>query len=78
MPGGTPRALSLRGRPAQARVSACLLYTSGVVAQPFLEHARSGAVDGLEHGVAVADVGAARRADTALQLRGLIGDDRCV
>ena len=35
-------------------------------------------MDGLEHGVAVADVGAARRADAALQLRGLIGDDVAV
>ena len=35
-------------------------------------------MDGLKHGVAVADVGAARRADAALQLRGLVGDDIAV
>ena len=35
-------------------------------------------MDGLKHGVAVADVGAARRADAALQLRGLVGDDVAV
>ena len=50
----------------------------GIVAHAALDHARGRAVDGLEHGVAVADVGAARRADTALQLRGLIGDDVAV
>ena len=35
-------------------------------------------MDGLEHGVAVADIGAARRADAALKLRGLVGDDVAV
>ena len=49
-----------------------------VLAHAALDHARGRAVDGLEHGVAVADVGAARRADAALKLRGLIGDDVAV
>ena len=35
-------------------------------------------MDGLDHGVAVPDVGAARRADTALQLCSLVGDDVAV
>ena len=35
-------------------------------------------MDGLEHGIAVAEVGAARRAYAALQLRGLVGDDVAV
>ena len=50
----------------------------GVIAHAALDHARGRAMDGLEHGVAVADVGAARRADAALQLRGLVGDDVAV
>ena len=50
----------------------------GVIAQPFLNEAGGGAVDGLKHGEAVADVGAAGGTDTALKLSRLIGDDIAV
>ncbi len=44
----------------------------------FLDHAGSRAVNGLEHGVPLADVRAARRAYAALELGRLVGQDVAV
>ena len=46
-----------------------------VVRQPILYHPRRAAVDGLEHGVPVADVGASCGADSALDFGGFVGYD---
>ena len=50
----------------------------GVIPHTPLDHPGGGAVDRLEHGIAVAHVGAARRTHAALNLGSLVGDDIAV
>ena len=49
-----------------------------VLSAPLLHHARRGTVDGLEHRVALADIGRTRGAYAALNLGRLVGDDIAV
>ena len=55
----------------------CAQHGAGVciLAASLTDHAGCGAVDGLEHCIAFADICAARRADAALEFCGLVRDD---